>query len=111
MGDPSADADHPLLKEEQDAQVSISSFFFLFFYFIEVIQQLFCCWASGFYTHSLEIGYSSSIKPCLTRTIPTGWERNKGGCDHIAHPCCEQSAVSRFVLELMFFKMSRCFPS
>lgn len=87
MGDPNADSDHPLLKEEQDAQVSIFSSYI--FYFIEVSQLLLCCWAYGFYMPCLEIDYSSSIKHCLTRIIPTGRERNKGGCDHIAHPCCE----------------------
>lgn len=31
MGDPDADADNPVLKEEQDAQVSIIIVFFFFF--------------------------------------------------------------------------------
>ena len=98
MGDPNADTENPVLKEEQDAQVRVSyrhpslAFFnILCFSFIFLIES----------TRFLYLFPINCYLVLPDVNLLVGWKRIQRGCYHIAYSCCKQSTISRSVLLLL----------
>lgn len=108
MGDPNADTENPVLKEEQDAQVCASYRYSLPYSPYDkllIISVMFLIESIRGFLNLFHIWYINIINYYLV--LPdvnffVGRERIQRGCYHIAYPCCQQSTISRSVV-LMFF--------